>query len=118
MEKKKNNATWLVSICYMVIVVVVVMMHHFFVCLCFFFFVHCYLTGTDPSENPQEPLPFDLPQVSYKYIKLLSHSGHQADAIQHLYFLIDALSNIAGMLVHRNRPGNLHLTLLLKILRR
>ena len=51
------------------------------------------LLGCDPSAQPQYALPTTLPRVTYAYIKWMWVNSQTDEAIQHLYHLIDVLSN-------------------------
>lgn len=50
------------------------------------------LLGTDPSENPNDPLPYTLPQVTYAYTKHMAASDNMQGAYDQLRRLVSAYS--------------------------
>eukprot|EP00045_Choanoeca_perplexa_P018278 m.285189 g.285189 ORF g.285189 m.285189 type:complete len:2476 (+) comp17770_c0_seq3:155-7582(+) len=50
------------------------------------------MLGTDPSLEPDQPIPMNTPSVTYAYIKHVWVSGERDEAISHLYSLIDCLA--------------------------
>ncbi|XP_065362288.1 serine/threonine-protein kinase mTor [Calliphora vicina] len=51
------------------------------------------LLGSDPSENVKEPLPYNLPQVTYAYTKHMAASDNMQGAYDQLSRFVNTYSN-------------------------
>ncbi|XP_016932710.3 serine/threonine-protein kinase mTor [Drosophila suzukii] len=50
------------------------------------------LLGTDPKENPKQPLPYNQPQVTYAYTKYMAANNQLQDAYNQLRHFVNTYS--------------------------